>query len=94
MLNTSVGSLQHFLMTFYIRGKENNRINVNNCCFKSLMNSFLGTLTAEVLSPDGRLPVNIRKPDPGKVQVGFTAKVEGKFFVLAFVLLKNNFDFS
>jgi hypothetical protein len=43
------------------------------------MTSSSGTFTAEVLSPDGRLPVNIRKPDPGKVQVGFTAKVEGNF---------------
>lgn len=50
------------------------------------MNSFVGTLTAEVLSPDGRLPVNIRKPDSGKVQVGFTAKVEGILFLLVFLL--------
>ncbi|XP_045200406.2 filamin-B-like isoform X2 [Mercenaria mercenaria] len=40
-----------------------------------------GSFTAEVLSPDGRLPVNIRKPDPGKVQVGFTAKVEGDHYI-------------
>lgn len=40
-----------------------------------------GTFTAEVLSPDGRLPINIRKPDPGKVQVGFTAKVEGDHYI-------------
>lgn len=40
-----------------------------------------GTFTAEVLSPDGRLPVNIRKPDPGRVQVGFTAKVEGDHYI-------------
>jgi len=41
------------------------------------MYCFIGTFSAEVLSPNGRLPVDIRKPDPGRVQVGFTAKVEG-----------------
>ncbi|XP_052216594.1 filamin-A-like isoform X3 [Dreissena polymorpha] len=40
-----------------------------------------GTFSAEVLSPDGRLPVNIRKPEPGHVQVGFTAKVEGDHYI-------------
>ncbi|KAL4219915.1 hypothetical protein ACF0H5_020327 [Mactra antiquata] len=40
-----------------------------------------GKFTAEVLSPDGRLPVNIRNPDKSVVQVGFTAKVEGDHYI-------------
>ena len=39
---------------------------------------FAGTFSAEVLSPDGRIPVNVDKPDNETVRVGFTAKVEGK----------------
>ncbi len=37
-----------------------------------------GQFSAEILSPDGRLPVEIRNQDQDTVQVGFTAKVEGK----------------
>ncbi|XP_052782303.1 filamin-B-like isoform X2 [Mya arenaria] len=40
-----------------------------------------GKFSAEVLSPDGRLPVNIREQDLGTVQVGFTAKVEGDHYI-------------
>lgn len=40
-----------------------------------------GTFSAEVLSPDGRLPVDIRNPDTDTVQVGFTAKVEGDHYI-------------
>ena len=42
---------------------------------------YTGTFSAEVLSPDGRIPVNIRHPDMDTVQVGFTAKVEGRFML-------------
>ena len=38
----------------------------------------LGTFSAEVLAPKGRLPVNIRNPNKQTVQVGFTARHEGK----------------
>ena len=31
-----------------------------------------------MLAPEGRLPVNIRNPDKQTVQVGFTARHEGK----------------
>ena len=36
-----------------------------------------GNFSAEVLAPEGRLPVNIRNPDRDTVQVGFTARHEG-----------------
>lgn len=38
----------------------------------------VGSLKAEVLSPSGKLKVNIRKPEADQIEVAFTAKEEGK----------------
>ena len=38
----------------------------------------LGRLTAAVLSPKGKLKVDVRKPKKEEVEIAFTAAVEGK----------------
>lgn len=44
---------------------------------KFLHGRFVGSFNAEVLSPSGKLKVDLKKPVQDQIEVAFTAKEEG-----------------
>lgn len=60
-------------------------------CTEYTVINISGSLNAEVLSPSGKLKVNIRKPETDQIEVAFTAKEEGKY---AFLFIFIYFRFS